>query len=446
MKESDSLFWGRDSGGWGLLSLFYLGTKRFPIRIRFLLFGEEYGISENDMKIGIDARFYGPLGKGLGRYTAELIQSLEAIDSKNEYVIFLRQENFHEYIPKNPRFRKVIADFSWYSFEEQIFFPWLLWREACDVVHFPHFNVPLLYRRPFVVTVHDLILLRFPTLRSTTLSPFFYRLKFYAYRIVIRSALLRAKRVITVSNYTKRDILDRYEVSPERISVTYEAAHPFCFLLSPEREQALFSRLDLLSSPSNTNSHDILRPYALYVGNAYPHKNLESLLQAFANFPDREVRLILVGRDDYFYKRLKRFAKERNLSSVIFAGFVPDDELDSLYKRARLSVFPSRYEGFGLPPLEAMMKGSPVLAARAAAFPEILGSAALFFDPEQKSDLRSALETLWEDESLRHSLRHDGFRRAAEFSWERMGRETLPIYESAVSISREPLGESGHSD
>jgi glycosyltransferase involved in cell wall biosynthesis len=383
------------------------------------------------MNIGIDARFYGPLGKGLGRYTTELIRSLEVLDTENDYVVFLRRENFDQYEPKNPRFRKVLADFRWYSFEEQFLFPRTLLRERCDLVHFPHFNVPIFYRRPFVVTVHDLILLRFPTLRATTLSPFFYKLKFLAYRFVIRNALSRSKRVITVSEYTKRDILNRYVLPADKISVTYEATHPFCFLLPRSRRAELFQRLGLTISESTRASRGILRPYALYVGNAYPHKNLEALLLAFMNFPDREARIVLVGRDDYFYRRLAKFARSKGLSSVIFAGIVSDEELDALYRYARLSVFPSLYEGFGLPPLEAMTKGSPVLAASSAAFPEVLGDAALFFDPARPGALRNALLSLWNDESLREHFRHKGYERASTFSWEVMGQKTLDVYREA---------------
>lgn len=379
------------------------------------------------MKIGIDARFYGPLGKGLGRYTAELIRSLESIDTENDYVVFLRRENYENYQPRNPRFRKVLADFQWYSFEEQFGLVRVLLREHCDLMHFPHFNVPILYRRPFVVTVHDLILLRFPTLRATTLGPFRYRMKFLAYRAVIRNALFRSGKIITVSEYTKRDILDRYRIPATKIAVTYEATHPLCFILSGEERRSLFRRLGLLGAPD-----DRLRPYALYVGNAYPHKNLTALLDAFHRFPDADARLVLVGGEDYFYRRLKKRAKSHGITAAIFAGAVSDPELDTLYRFSRVSVFPSLYEGFGLPPLEALAKGAPVLAARAAAFPEILAEAACFFDPGTPGALRDVLLRLWTHEEMRQACIRKGYARSALFSWERMGRQTLDEYREAV--------------
>jgi glycosyltransferase involved in cell wall biosynthesis len=341
-------------------------------------------------------------------------------------------------VPTNPHFRKVLTDFQWYSIEEQVFFPRVLLREHCDLVHFPHFNVPLLYRRPFVVTVHDLILLRFPTLRATTLSPFLYRLKFLAYRVVIWNALVRSKRIITISEYTKRDILERYAISPKRVSVTYEATRSFCYTMRNDLARRFFESLNLLSQKRTgaTFFRDILKPYALYVGNAYPHKNLEALLATFDRFPDGEARLVLVGGNDYFYRRLKAYVRKHGMSHVIFAGAISDEHLDLLYRHARVSVFPSLYEGFGLPPLEAMANGSPVIAAQASAFPEVLGDAAELFDPEDSNALRTALVAVWNDESLRASLRRKGFARVARFSWKKMGQETLGVYHEAMNMEK----------
>ncbi len=177
------------------------------------------------MRIGVDARFYGAIGKGLGRYTQKLIENLEKISAKggNEYFIFLRKENFEDYQPKNENFQKVLADYRWYTLSEQINMPRILNKYNLDLVHFPHFNVPLFYRRKFVITIHDLILIHFPTIRGTTLNPLFYFLKFLAYKIVIRSAIKRAEKIIAVSNFTKNDILKNYGVPAEKIAVTHEA-------------------------------------------------------------------------------------------------------------------------------------------------------------------------------------------------------------------------------
>ena len=215
------------------------------------------------MRIGIDARFYGPIGKGLGRYTQKLIENLEKIDNSNQYFIFLKKENLGAYQPKNKNFQKVLADYHWYTFAEQIKFPRLLKKYKLDLVHFPHFNVPLFYRKKFIVTIHDLILIKFPTTRSSALSPIFYWLKFLAYKIVIRSAISRSKRIIAVSNFTKNDILEIYPKIPSsKVSVTYEACDDYCFF-NPKNGEQIFSH------------YGIIKPYILYVGNVYPHKNPE---------------------------------------------------------------------------------------------------------------------------------------------------------------------------
>lgn len=162
------------------------------------------------MRIGIDARFYGSSGKGLGRYTERLIEALEEEDRENEYVVFLRRENFDEYVPASSRFTKVRADYAWYGFAEQFLFPWQLWRTSLDLMHFPHFNVPIFYPGRFIVTIHDLILLRYPTIRNTTRFASWYWCKFFVYRAVIRIACLRADAVITVSRFTESDLLEEF--------------------------------------------------------------------------------------------------------------------------------------------------------------------------------------------------------------------------------------------
>lgn len=383
------------------------------------------------MKIGIDARFYGSLGKGLGRYTQKLIEHLEAIDTDNQYVVFLRRENFDEYQPKNKNFRKVLADYRWYSFSEQLFFPLLLHRFHFDVMHFPHFNVPLLYRRKFVVTIHDLILVHFSTQRSTTLHPLWYRLKFSMYKRVIRSAIQKARHILTVSEYTKQDILRHYVVDEEKITVTYEAADAFCYYTSPSRSQIIAHRYTLTSSDTQQENCAILQPYFLYVGNAYPHKNLERLVKVLSTPEGSDMKLVFVGKEDYFYRRLKEYTTTLSPNNIVFAGFVPDDELDVLYRYACAYVFPSLYEGFGLPPLEAMNKGVPVIASNAASLPEIMGDAALLFDPKNEVELFRSLRIVWDDATLRQTLRMKGYARTAQFDWRDMAKKTLACYETS---------------
>ncbi len=175
------------------------------------------------MRIGIDARFYGPVGKGIGRYSQKLITQLEKLDQENEYFIFLRQENFDLYQPSNPKFHKVLADYSWYSLKEQIFFPFKLAKFNLDLVHFLHFNVPFGYQGKFVVTIHDLIHSQLSR-RASTLSFLLFYFKKLAYFLVINRAIKKAQKVITVSLFSKKIIIKKYKIKPEKVIVIYEAA------------------------------------------------------------------------------------------------------------------------------------------------------------------------------------------------------------------------------
>jgi glycosyltransferase involved in cell wall biosynthesis len=380
------------------------------------------------MRIGIDARFFGPIGKGLGRYTQKLIENLEKVSAQggpvfgddHQYFIFLKSENFDEYTPKNKNFTKIKADYGWYSFSEQIWFPLLLNKYKLDLMHFPHFNVPILYFGKFVVTIHDLILINFPTLRGSTLSPLFYKIKFLAYKIVIKHAINKSSRIIAVSNFTKNDILKNYKsVSDKKITVTYEACEDFC-MLSPNKDKEILSR------------YGIEKPYIMYVGNAYPHKNLERLILAFKKIKEKkeDLKLVLVGKIDYFYAQLQDFVKKQNISGVLFIGYAMDYELDTIFHNADAYVFPSLYEGFGLPPLEAMAKGTPVASSDHPCMKEVLGDSAHYFSGKDISDISRAIDDVLKDSELRKKLIDQGYERIKKYSWKRMARITREVYNS----------------
>ncbi|MBU1102803.1 glycosyltransferase family 4 protein [Patescibacteria group bacterium] len=398
------------------------------------------------MRIGIDARFFGPRGKGLGRYTQKLIESLQEIDNQNDYVIFLRRENFNEFQPQNPRFKKVLADYRWYSVAEQIFLPFVIYRQKIDLMHFPHFNVPVLYFKPFVVTIHDLILRHFATRRASTLGSVKYWFKNLAYRAVFRLAISRAKKIITVSQYVRNDIIKCFKIKPEKIVMTHEGV--------PQKNSKFKKATPPLfpSAKAYQNSKVILEKYGinklylLYVGNAYPHKNLERLLGAFKILVEdfkKDIQLVLAGEEDYFYRRLEScnililrsmgILHGEQYGRVIFTGFVPDEELAGFYKNASAYVFPSLCEGFGLPSLEAMSQGVPVVSSGATCLPEILGEAAVYFDPLNPRDMAEKINQVLADENLRRGLISKGFEQIKKYSWRKMGEETLNIY-SNVNI------------
>lgn len=369
------------------------------------------------MRIGIDARFYGPFGKGLGRYTQKLVTHLERIDHANEYVVFLRRENWADYQPKNPRFTKALADYQWYSLAEQLLMPLTLWTHKLDLVHFTHFNVPILYFGKFIVTIHDLILTKYPTERATRLGPLAYRVKHAGYELAIRSAIQRAERVISVSEFTKQEIVDHFHTTPSKISVTYEAVDPPAET-GGDRAQVL-------------RHYRVQPPYILYVGNVYPHKNIEGLLTAFTTVMRRypDLRLVLVGKEDYFFKRIKQEVRSRGLEQrVVFTGFVTDQDLPYLYAQARLFAFPSFCEGFGLPALEACSYGVPVVASNDSSLPEVLGDAARYFDPHQPDEIAQAILDVLDHGTLSAQLVARGHERVKRFSWQQMAEATRKLY------------------
>ncbi len=388
-------------------------------------------------RIGFDARFYGPLGKGLGRYVQEIIDNIIAIDEncQYEFVIFLSKENYDEFFPhtfKNRHVKKVLADVSWYGLKEQLVFPFIIAKEKLDLIHFPHFNVPLFCFCPFILTIHDLILTKFPSKRASTLTTYKYWFKHLMYRLVIKSALMRAKKIIAVSNFTKNDIINRFKVKDEKIKVIYEGVAN----LEKGRDSLFVAKLNKDETLMNYN---ISAPYLLYVGNAYPHKNLNFLLNTFLNLHKEynNFRLVLVGKEDYFYRQVKKEALRLNLwqrenknNLVIFTDYVPDAQLKILYNQAFAYVFPSLYEGFGLPPLEAMANSCPVISSNKSSLPEILDTAALYFNPIDSSSFILRIKELVDNEDLRNKQINLGKERIKNFNWWESARETLELYKN----------------
>jgi len=385
------------------------------------------------MRVGIDARFFGPVGKGLGRYVERLIENLEKIDppkfsdgklerasSGNEYIIFLRKENWDYYHPKFSNFKKVLADYRWYSLAEQIMMPWIVWRQRIDLMHFPHFNIPIFCPTKFVATIHDLILMQFPTPRATTLGPIIYKIKYLGYRLVIGLGLGRAVKVLAVSECTKRELTKYFKVKPEKIVVTNEACD------GVEYGQLKMPEKNVLTK------FGIEKPYLLYVGNAYPHKNLEGLIEVFER-SNLDCQLVLVGKEDYFYRRIKKeIAGTEREKKIIFTDFVSEADLADLYRNARLYVFPSFVEGFGLPGLEAMSYGLPVAASKYSCLPEIYGEAALYFDPRDREDMAEKINKAFRDDDLRKKLIARGFEQIKKYSWEKLAYQTLRVYQDVL--------------
>ncbi len=371
------------------------------------------------MKIGIDARLINETG--VGRYIRNLVGELAVLDRENQYVIFLKKNSYDTFKLPNSHWQKRLADIPWHSFTEQILMAALFTAEKLDLVHIPYFNVPIFYPGKFIVTIHDLTILHFDTGRATTLPWFLYKIRRAGYYLALYLGLFRAQKILAVSEATKNEIVDHFHIDTNKIIVTYEGVdgsvinYKRSFDMTQDRQVTSKARL-------------IKDPYFLYVGNAYPHKNLEMLLKAI-NLLNTQIKMVLIGERDYFYKKLTDLVKKSGIQEwIIFFGKVDDTQLRNLYTYAEALVFPSIMEGFGLPGLEAMATGTPVVCSDIAVFREIYGAAALYFNPDNEKDIALKLELILKDKKLRQKLIEDGKKRSKNYSWRAMAEKTLISY------------------
>lgn len=362
-------------------------------------------------------------GFGLARYTQQLVKHLLETDLENQYILFFRNNNIKEFeAGDNKNVKIVIADIPWYSLAEQVKFKKIIKQQQVDLMHFPHWNVPFFYNDPFVVTVHDLIMYHYPRPEATTLGPIKFWIKDSLHRIVLSHAVKKARHVITTSEFTKEDIHKTLGVSKNKMSVTYQA--PFSYNISSLKDNEFVLQ-----------NYGIKKPYVMYVGTAYPHKNVEGLLNAWLKFQElhgEEYQLVLVGKENYFYQRLLVQQATREIKNFVYTGFVEDDELSAIYLQSSLYVFPSFYEGFGLPPLEAQDHGVPVVSSNASCLPEILGESALYFDPDSPEQMAEMIHKGLTDEDVRTDLKQNARENLERFSWEKLARETLGIYKTVL--------------
>lgn len=369
------------------------------------------------MTIGIDARLWKQTG--IGRYISNLVTELSTLDKENQYVLFARPEDVEDILSVvgNKGFVVIPTGIRWHSVSEQIEFPRLLNKYNLDLVHFPYFSVPVFYKKPFVVTVHDLIINHFPTGKASTLPLPLYKLKRAGYEFILKKAIKDAKKVITPSNATREEIIDPYHTSKDKIIVTPEGV-----------DDAISDFKPVLFKAKN--------PYFLYVGNAYPHKNLEKFLEAFKLFTvnGSQFTVKMVGRQDYFYKKLKEFVKKEKIEGVEFLGYVADSDLAKLYFQAAATFVPSLMEGFGLTTLEAMSMGSIVACSKIPALTEACGENALYFNPTDVLSIVGAMGKVREmGEKERASMISAGKKYAATFSWTNTAKLTLDVYNSCLT-------------
>jgi glycosyltransferase involved in cell wall biosynthesis len=371
------------------------------------------------VRIAIDARKLRDYG--IGTYVRNLLRQLGRQPPAHDYIVFCRDQDCDTIEALGPRFRPVVESAAAYSLSEQIALPMDLRREAVDLFHAPHYVLPPLTGCRSVVTIHDCIHLRFPQYLPSRIG--------YAYaRAQMWTATHKAARVMTVSEASKRDILRYFRVPESRIDVIYNAIDDR-FWHEPEPEEIGLVR----------ERYRLTGPFVLYAGNIKPHKNLERLIEAFhilrqTSAELKDVQLLIIGDEISKYATLRRAVHRYKLHKhVRFFGFVPDRTLAALYRLADVFVFPSLYEGFGLPPLEAMASGTPVITSNISSLPEVVGDAALMIDPYEPAAIADAMRRVLTDAALRADLRTRGLARAREFSWERSIARVREIYDEVLA-------------
>lgn len=368
------------------------------------------------MDICIDARLINE--SGVGRYIRNLLENLQVIDNKNTYKILLKKRDMNRFKFAG-NFTAVEADFNWYSVSEQFKLPRILNDLKSDLVHFPHFNVPVFYKGKFVVTIHDLIHQHFTMNRATTLDPLTYKVKQFGYRKVFDFALKKSQKILVPSEYVKSQLKNEWDINNGKITVTTEGVADSILEIKKKRDKKF--QIKLLGKIGITGE------YIFYVGNAHPHKNIERLIGAFRELrkSNPDLKLVLAGADHYFWKRIKdRFKDE----GIIYTGFVTDEVLVALLSSAGAFVMPSLEEGFGIPVLEAFACGCPVVCSEIGPLKEIGGEACLYFNPKNQADMAEKITTVLTGGKLREKLVKAGTERYKDFSWRKMAEQTLEIY------------------
>jgi glycosyltransferase involved in cell wall biosynthesis len=370
------------------------------------------------LRIGIDGRYIQDHFPGIGRYTYNLIKGLTEVAPEGDFVVFHSPQLLNtrydlDEVGRRPNVQLVPVDVPAFSLKEQYRLPWLAKSLALDLLHSPYYVKPYWLPCPSVVTIHDLI----PSIYPQYLPS---RWRAWIFRATAGLALRSAVRVIAVSESTGRDLKRFFGTPLEKIVVTHEAADER-FRPLPERETEAVRR-----------KYGLPRRYILYLGINKPHKNLVHLLEVFSA-SQTEVKLVLAGREDLRYPQAREAAERLGLGGkVLFLGEVADDDLPLLYNGAAFFVFPSLYEGFGLPVLEAMACGTPVICTNTSSLPEIVGDAAITLDPLDREAWLGAVKLVLESEALREGMRERGLRSARMFSWEETARQTWEVYRAIL--------------
>lgn len=369
------------------------------------------------MRIAFDATAIPANRAGAGIYIFNLVQALAKIDTVNQYHVYAKPDHIAEFGIVQPNFHFVsmphtstLRRLAW----EQTVLPREIKRHHIDVLHSPHYTMPFQPGCKSIVTFCDMIFVLFPHMHNHVRRIFFQRM--------MRRSAERADMLIAISESTRGDVLRYKHLPPERvISIPLAASDAFRRMPASESQVAC-ARYNL--TPGR---------FILYVGVLEPRKNVPLLMEAYARiaaeYPD--VPLVIAGKKGWMYEEIFRQVTLLGITErVRFLGYVPEDDLIGLYNAARVFVYPSRYEGFGLPVLEAMQCGVPVITCNVSSLPEVAGDAALLVEPDDVVGLADSLGRVMDNDSLAHNLSARGIERARQFSWQRCAHETLLVYQS----------------
>ena len=356
------------------------------------------------MHIAIDARI---VNSSTGTYHERLIHYLQKIDTTNTYTILVPTKDLHYITITNPNFTVKAADFANYSIEEQTSFKGFLDDLDADLVHFCMPQQPLRYKGNHITTVHDLILLK--TYNSDK-NWFVFHAKQLVGRYLFKKIAKTNKHIIVPTQFTKDEYVRYSGISPDKVTVTYESA-------------------DVSTGPLQPYDHPFEK-FIMYVGQQSDYKNIRRLGDAHQKLlkDHPNLGLILVGKKNASARKNERYFAAKNYRNIIFTDFIEDAQRDWLYAQCAAYVFPSLMEGFGLPGLEAIGRGAPVISSNTTCLPEVYGDGALYFNPKDIDDMARAINDVLTNDTLRQDLIQKGRAKLATYSWERMAQQTHAIY------------------
>lgn len=366
------------------------------------------------MQLTVDARVW---KTGIGTYTLNLLSGIRQVEPSVSVTAIVRAEAESAISPLCHK--TIVVDVPIYTAKEQLRIKAAA--RGCDLLHVPHYNVPVLHKGPLVVTIHDLTHITNPSFGKTT------KALVYA-RPMLQIAARKASHIITVSEYSKREIVDRLGASADKISVIYNGVGP---QFQPGNQDESRARVQTVLG--------IDRPYLLCVGNLKPHKNLGTLARAFAALRSKRQRqfdglLLLVGDDRKHRQGILEECSRLGLDGALrHVPWLPDELLVHVYRAADLTVMPSSSEGFGFPVLESMACGTPVACSSATSLPEVGGDAAVYFDPSSEEEMAAMIERALDSPNLRDELREKGLKQAAKFSWAESARKHVEAYRGILA-------------